>query len=233
MNPTAKRADQLQFLRFLAFCLIFIHHTDYSIGFPTPNGSGLAVSFFFILAGFVSAYSQYGKKDTLHWYSPFTYLGRKYLKVLPLHLLTLGISVLLSNVPAAFTAKDPIWLEPQLRYLAHNVLLIQSWFKDSYYHYNGVSWFLSTIMLSYLFTLPVSALLKAISRKKGATLSFMAIFVFLCAAIVLWCQYTADMEYTFFQYVFPPARLLEYLLGMVLCHLVLGLNEHQIGRAHV
>lgn len=226
LNSTSKRADQLQFLRFLAFCLIFLHHIEWApLGFPTPNGSGLAVSFFFLLSGFVSAYTRYGKCEPLRWYSPFTYLWKKYKKVWPLHLLTLGIALLLSNVPAAFTAKDNVWLAPQLTALWHNILLIQSWCKDTYYYYNGVSWFLSSIMFSYLLTLPVSALLNRLNQKKHPVPVFCAFLVLLSGCIVGWCYYTRNMEISFLQYIHPAARALEYLMGMVLCHITLSLKD--------
>ena len=220
------RADQLQFLRFLAFCLIFIHHIEWPIlGTPTSYGSGLAVSFFFILSGFVSAYSHYGKQEKLYWHSPFTYLWKKYKKVWPLHLLTLGIALLLSNVPAAFTAQNQPWLEPQLTALWHNVLLIQSWFKDSYFYYNGVSWFLSSIMFSYLLTLPVSALLNRLNSRKGQIPVFLLLLGILAGGIFGWCYYTRGMDTSFMQYIHPAVRALEYLAGMVLCHLVLSVKK--------
>lgn len=223
LNKSQSRADQLQFLRFLAFCLIFIHHIEWPLlGFPTGYGSGMAVSFFFILGGFVSAYSRYGKQEKLRWYSPATYLWGKYKKVLPLHLLTLGIALLLSNIPAAFTAQNQPWLEPQLISLRRNFLLIHAWYKDSYFDFNGVSWFLSSIMFSYLLTLPVSALLCKISQNKGHIPVLFLILAVLCGAVFGWCYYSRDMDRAFVQYIHPAARALEYLAGMVLCHLVLS-----------
>ena len=47
-NENADRAEQLQFLRFLAFGLIFLWHADYWVPawFPHGNGAVNAVSFF-------------------------------------------------------------------------------------------------------------------------------------------------------------------------------------------
>lgn len=226
MIPSTKRADQLQFLRFLAFCLIFIHHIEWPVlGTPTSYGSGLAVSFFFILGGFVSAYSRYGKEEKLRWYSPVTYLWKKYIKVWPLHLLTLGIALLLSNVPAAFTAQNQPWLEPQITALWQNALLIQSWYKDSYFYYNGVSWFLSSIMFSYLLTVPVSALLNKLRQKKGNIPFCILLLSILCGGIFGWCWYSQGMDTAFVQYIHPAARAMEYLAGMVLCHLMLSIKD--------
>lgn len=227
LNSTSKRADQLQFLRFLAFCLIFLHHVEFApFGFATNYGSGLAVSFFFLLSGFVSAYSRYGKEEPLRWHSPIVYLWRKYKKVWPLHLLTLGIAVLLSNIPAAYTAQHDLWLEPQLISLRRNIFLIHSWYQDSYFDYNGVSWFLSSIMLSYLFTLPVSFLLNKLNKKKCRSLYFSLLLAILVACVIGYCYYTRNMDTAFLQYIHPASRLMEYLIGMVLCHLTLTIKEH-------
>ena len=61
------RANQLQFLRFIAFCMIFLWHINaYAFSFIARfnmNAAAEAVSFFFILSGMVVAYSGYGKES--------------------------------------------------------------------------------------------------------------------------------------------------------------------------
>ena len=55
-----KRLDQLQFLRFIGFCFIFLFHalgTNLEPYFYSANSAYAMVSFFFILSGFGSGYS--------------------------------------------------------------------------------------------------------------------------------------------------------------------------------
>ena len=57
------RAPQFEFLRFIAFTLIFIWHANlWQLDFlPNDKGAAAGVSFFFILSGFLTGYSSYHK----------------------------------------------------------------------------------------------------------------------------------------------------------------------------
>ena len=57
-----EKLNQLQFLRFLAFMLVFLRHAEKWVHFPTPKGNSVnAITFFFMLSGFVGAYSLEGR----------------------------------------------------------------------------------------------------------------------------------------------------------------------------
>lgn len=221
------RTDQLQFLRFLAFCFIFIHHSSLSTyGYPTASASGLAVSFFFILSGFISALSLDKKDAPMHWYSPFVYLWGKYKRVLPMHLFTLAISVLCSYLPFSVAYLYPDWLWPHLISFVRNILLIQSWANNNHcFDYNGVSWFLSTLMFSYFITIPVAAVLKKVKKIKVGKLILFVLLAGCVAANFAYCYLTRNMNQEYFHYIFPPARCFEYVAGMILYHLLSSKKE--------
>ena len=92
-NPAGHdRADQLQFLRFIAFVLIFNWHMDWFAPqfFPRDLGGACAVEFFFLLSGFGSAYSSYNRDVIFSWRGLFDYLKKKLKKAYPLYFVVIA-----------------------------------------------------------------------------------------------------------------------------------------------
>ena len=73
------RANQLQFLRFIAFLLICMVHTEsYQPSWgPGGNGAINAVAFFIILSGAVSGYSSYNKDIECSFKGILLYMWKK------------------------------------------------------------------------------------------------------------------------------------------------------------
>lgn len=225
MNKTINDSKQLQFLRFLAFLLIFIYHTgDYQFAwFPQENGAANAVEFFILLSGVVSGISSFDKDIKCSAKDIVSYMKKKIVKVYPLYFITTVFTITYTTIPAMIAYHDfsaiKVFLGQVLQ-LIKNLLLIQSWFPTNYFSYNGVGWFLSTIMFLYIINIPLRALATRIRKFQKPEMIFT--FVFVGAYLLTWiyCYLTrnTNMEYT--QYVLPASRVWEYMCGMALGYLI-------------
>lgn len=164
-SPTRTgREEQLQFLRFWAFFNVFVCHGEQWLFFkyPTSHCSTAAVSFFFMLSGLVTALVFYNKDVRLSWREEGKYLWRKVKKIYPLYLFTTLYLFLYTNTESLTALFDVQRFPGQL---VRNLLLVQSWSAEGAFSYNGVGWFLSTLMFLSVFNLPVMFLLNKINRR--------------------------------------------------------------------
>lgn len=228
-NPAGEihrtREDQLQFLRFLAFLNIFIAHSERWRFFPysASHCANAAVSFFFMLSGVVMAFSLAGRSITLSADAEILFLEKKLKKVYPLYLVTTLVAVTFSEIPLRIIACDFAAIVPLLRQLGKNLLLLQSWFPENAHSFNSVGWFLSTLMFLYACSLPAARLLNRLAGGKRWYLTLPAAFVGTAFLVVVYC-YLTQKDMSYWHYRFPPARLGEYLMGMILGYLAVALK---------
>lgn len=132
-------------LRFIFAQMIFMHHFLMGERVIFTEGGVLAVYFFFILRGFVLAYSYQERLVTGQIISHSFYIGRLS-KLYPLHILCFVVAALL-------IIKTLSW--KQILIAPVNLALLQSWIpvKDVYFSFNAVSWFSSDILFFYLVVL--------------------------------------------------------------------------------
>ncbi len=212
------RAEQLQFLRFLAFLNVFISHAEVwnFFGYPASYSARFAVSFFFSLSGLVTGYSGYGKEIRLGVREMGKYMGKKLWKVYPLYFLTMTIPMLNAGIPELIASGNYEVLREALVQLGKNLLLIQAWFTEGFFSINGVGWFLSALMFLNLFNLPMLYLLNKVEKSHYRKLLLGGGFWAVALAAVFYCGITRSLNRSYYHYIFPPARLGEYLLGMIL-----------------
>ena len=210
------RAEQLQFLRFAAFLVIFSWHADKYVPYWFPHGDGAlnAVVFFFILSGVVTGYSIYDREIVFSVSATKQYFLRKIKKVYPLYFITTIFAVIYSDLPAYIANYDYRSAMITFSQLIKNLLLLQSWFPVGYYSFNGVGWFLSTLMFLYLLHVPLSACMTGIGKKKNWRLITGGIFCVTVGLIVLYCYALRGTNAEFTEYIFPPSRLGEYICGL-------------------
>lgn len=224
MSP--KRADQLQFFRFISFFFIFILHANaYNIfGIVSANTAAMAVSFFFILSGFTTAYSHYGDECSKPSCSSIIkYIRKKLSKMYPLYLWTLLYAVIYSGIPmqiATWNFED----NTELWQLLRNLFLVQSWKGSNYFAFNGVGWFLSSVMFLYILVPPALYVLDSVRRCKHPYIIYTGIFIALIAMVTGYSYCIRNLNTEFWGYVFPPARMGEFFAGMVLAQFVRGLE---------
>ena len=209
------REEQLQFLRFLAFLNVYIGHAESWIFFryPASNCSAAAVSFFFMLSGLVTSYSAWGKDVHLGIRDFGNYMWKKLKKVYPLYFFTIMYTFLYAGQSHLTALADP---DRFPRQLIRNLLLIQSWFPEGYFSYNGVAWFLSSLLFLWVITLPVLALLNWLTRHPRGPVLLLGSLAAVLFCTASYCYLTKGLDMDFWQYIFPPARMGEYISGMIL-----------------
>lgn len=213
-----QRAEQLQFLRFLAFCLVYIWHAnDWTFGFFSGGvGAACAVSFFFMLSGLVTGYTHWDDDIAVTPRAVGRYMWRKIKKLYPLYIFTMLFAVTTSKIPKLVAQHDFEALRAPLGLLLRNALMIQSWFPTDYFSYNGVGWFISTMIFMYLLTLPLLALARRIRRSKRPALGYLGLIALFSLAATLYCYLLRGREREYFEYVLPVARIWEYAAGICL-----------------
>ncbi len=218
------RAQQLQFLRFLAFLNIFISHGEVwnFFGYPATSSAAFAVSFFFSLSGLVTGYSAYGRRTDLSVSVVGKHMWKKIKKVYPLYVLTMTIPLLHSTLPELIAVRDMEAVAGEVELLVRNLLLVQSWFQEGYFHLNGVGWFLSTLLFLNLFDLPGLFFLKKTEDSKYRNWLLPGMLAGVCLLAVLYCGLTRHLRLSYWHYIFPPARLGEYMAGMILGYGIRG-----------
>ena len=225
-SPTRTgREDQLQFLRFWAFFNVFVCHGEQWLFFkyPTSHCSTAAVSFFFMLSGLVTALASFNKDIRLSWREEGKYLWRKVKKIYPLYLFTTLYLFLYTNTESLTALFDVQRFPGQL---VRNLLLVQSWSAEGAFSYNGVGLFLSTLMFLSVFNLPVMVLLNKINRRPKGWLLLSGALAGTLFLTAVYCYLTKNLDMDYWQYIFPPARMGEYLGGMLLGMLVCTLKPH-------
>jgi peptidoglycan/LPS O-acetylase OafA/YrhL len=227
-----RRLDSLTGARFLAAGLVFLCHIATSAFFKpgTTVGDGLmsatksagtiGVSFFFLLSGFVLAWSA----RTEETYG--SVLRRRLVKIFPNHLVTYALAMFV--YAAATTPAGTAVL---------NALLLQAWSSDPtvFLSVNGSSWSLSCELLFYAL-LPL--LLPLVRRIAPAQLWWWAGGVTAAVLLVPVAAHLLPQGQTFppmgtwldgvsvdrmwFTYIFPLTRLLEFVLGILMARIVLS-----------
>jgi len=207
-----------QSLRFFFSMTVFMAHFEYAgiNGYST----GIGVIFFFLLSGFLMG-RNHGHKICDGTFKFRTFFLRRLIKLYPIHLMCL-VLFMISNIHFV-SIKD--W-----KIIASNALLLQSWIPstDYYFSCNSVSWSTSD-MIFFIMAFPF--LYKVIGKlNKHGILIFTTILisVYILYMLKINCE---DLNY--WLYIFPPAQLVCFTLGLILwrsCTLwqELGKIEHHV-----
>ncbi|MCT4356194.1 acyltransferase [Streptomyces sp. Je 1-79] len=216
-------------LRFVAAMAVFLSHLFNPLFTPFGGAGarqadslftiagGLGVTFFFVLSGFVLTWSV-RPDDT-----PRRFVRRRLVKLYPNHLVTFALAMALW---AAAAASDG-W-----QYWLPNLLLLQVWFPDPAvgFSVNAASWSLGCELFFYL-CFPL--LHRVVGRIDPARLWAWA--AGLAAAVIAVPAVATTVlpdgppipglpvgeVQNWFVYQFPPVRMLEFVMGMVLARMVL------------
>ena len=210
MNSNKKPLHALTGLRFVAAATVFVHHLGGKFGF-TPNQysiGSLAVTFFFVLSGFILTYVYHGKLSDSREVKRFWI--RRFARIWPLHL----VCLLLAMMVIAFDSKLDV--ANYLPKLAANAALVQSWlpFSDWVFAFNSVSWSISTEAFFYaLFPFLIAG-----SRTK--TVSRLGLILLGVAVVGAVMNFASQQDWNGLDYfrighVNPVIRLPEFCLGIL------------------
>lgn len=220
-----RRLDSLTSLRFLAALAVFLYHT--SLGAPylrllrsdrqaadwhkiaDPAG-GLGVAFFFVLSGFVLTWSAREKDTARHFWR------RRFVKIYPNYAATW----LAAGLLFAFSI-TPAWVA------AVNLGMVEVWIPkfDTSYSMDSPGWSLGVEAVFYLcFPLLLKLLLRVRPQHlkywiSGVVATLFLIPVFAYTAFPssprLLVGAAAEPQY-FVGYIFPPLRMFDFVLGILL-----------------
>jgi peptidoglycan/LPS O-acetylase OafA/YrhL len=217
MIASGKKILSLQGLRAVACVMIFLCHSH----LVWEPWGGWAVSVFFVMSGFLMyrSYAQRNLPESIKDSAIFAW--RKVKKLYPLHILMLfaamGIDLLL-----ILTGKTDESIVHMLLRAVPNIFLIQSWLpvERVFYGFNGVSWFLSSyVSMIFLFPFLMRKMQKSWSKKKAIILTVGCYFSLLVISFLFELFNLQDYEVWFF-YIFPPTRLLDFIVGMQASYLL-------------
>jgi peptidoglycan/LPS O-acetylase OafA/YrhL len=210
-HPGHNRLRTLTALRFIASILIVLDHFQYIFwtdrNFGIFNGFVPAVSFFFMLSGFMLCHTYLQRPPA----STIQFVIKRLARVWPLHALM-----------ALFTLTMLPQITEKMWKLAHapfiilaNLTLTHCWIpmESGYFSLNNVTWSLSTLMMCYL-VFPM--VLRNIRRWWPVQL---LVAILLCAAMLyVGSQFVlfskTEVTGQAFIYISPLSRFLEFFLGM-------------------
>lgn len=214
-SPGFRQLPSLTGLRFIAAFAVFgFHVTAAHLCPPTAavpatlavlfRQGATGVSFFFILSGFVLCWSA-RPTDTAR-----RFWWRRAAKIYPNHLVTALLAVALAVAVGAVS----VWA------VVDNLPLLQAWVPDQsiYFGLNTPSWSLSCEAFFYL-CFPL--ILWVVDRvpARGLWPGTIALLAAVCAMPALALALPAGLRY-WFVYVFPPVRILEFVVGVLLARIV-------------
>ena len=170
----------------------------------TEEMTWAGVSFFMMASGMLLAMRYPMKQLNGATYRRFVW--RHALKLYPLHWFTLVLWLIVMALVGALTVRPVA--------LVLNALLLQSWslLHSIYFSCNRFSWFLSTLLFCYLcFPLLARWFMPLRLRHKAIILAVLAVI-----DIALLAGHDAYWRTAL--YVFPPVRLIDFMIGMTLAH---------------
>lgn len=203
-------------LRFFAAMAVLLSHLEFLENSKSAILSNIydlffrqgycGVTFFFMLSGFILAHV-YGDRLSGGQLNYSAYLFRRLGRILPLHWLVGFFFILWLGM----IKHEP----PRLSTAALNLLLLHSWVPDSTVHYslNGPAWSLSDEFFFYA-AFPFLIRLRPFLLCWTATLLAAGMAAAALISSVNTHQYSPAGDWFF--YVNPVARLLEFILGMLL-----------------
>ena len=140
MNYMTERINSLQGLRVIAMLIIFLYHAElFTFGH-------FAVTFFFILSGFVAYYADKNKNE-INIKSSISYFFNKIKKFYLIYLIAMILGVVVN-----FNIINSYPLIKIIGIIVSNLLLVQAFIPnpDYYFSLNGVGWYLSSLGFCYL-----------------------------------------------------------------------------------
>lgn len=213
MNDS-KRLDAIQILRAIAFIAIFLSHVD-------VIGSGMfGVSVFLILSGFCMTYSYFNREilQITGIKENISFAWNRVKKLYPLHFLTL---IAVAAVMRLGLMNSDLPKQETLYYFIMNAVLLQClipW-RDGYFSFNAVSWYLSVYMICCFFFPWILNKLRKSQYVKVIQIAIVTIVVQVGISLILYLMNLASMVdddiIKWVTYISPFYRLGDIIVGAV------------------
>lgn len=209
-----RKFNSLEGLRLFAFFNVFLLHIGSYRITNFQNCAAWAVSFFFMISGFLYGFKLFPKKN-IKCSDTTRFTIKKILKIYPLYITTLLLMIPFSGIITNNSINQGFW--DFLKSFIYNITLIQSFASNVNisYAFNGVSWFLSSYIFLMLITIPLLLLLKKFIKNKKQAIFFLMVIT-LCGFIYVDFLTYLKADVIMWVYVFPISRLFEYVAGILL-----------------
>lgn len=238
-KTAAVRLPSLTGLRAVAAVLVFLNHVvalglfaneavseKYTLF--TDNLGTFGLSYFFVLTGFVLVWSAQ-PNDT-----PKAFWRRRFIKLYPNHIVSFLIIAVLFYISDPTLVRVPEALA--------NLLLVQAWSPNVdflLYSINGPSWSLNVDVLCYAAFPVLYILIRRIRENRVWMWTIIVAAAALAMPLVAHLLLPAQPESFFsptvswpqqwFGFYFPPTRLLEFVVGMLMARLILSGRWVKVG----
>lgn len=198
--------------RFFAAIMVVIHHYGYNL-FPffyaekIFHSGNLAVSYFFVLSGFVLYISYHGRHV-----SDMDFIKRRLGRIAPVYWLALLLFVVV-----ALTVGHYVFSTDMVKQIAYSALFLQAWFPNYALCLNSPAWTISVEMLFYL-SFP---LLLRLQSRNARFFTVAAVVMFVASQAVHICYAAGPLnargEAIFF--FNPLVHISQFMVGMVGAHI--------------
>lgn len=212
------RENQMQFLRVLAFFNIYMLHAGHWNFFQYPGWYGAisAVTFFFMLSGFLTGFTHADAPVQFSLRDYGLYMKKKLLAFYPLYVLVTVYAISFSSIPQIFSTGHFDELIPPVIQLFKHLLCIQCWFPDGFFSYYGPAWFSAALLFLSALNLPFLALMGRLRGAKHRNPILCGVLAACFGGTVLYAYLTRNTFLQFTHYILPLARIGSYLGAMVL-----------------
>lgn len=212
-KDNGKRFDGIGGLKFAAIIFMFLWHSP--VPKPPIDMGGRLCEFFFVVSGFLFYVSNHRKTNDVTVKSVAEYMRRKVVQMWPVHFVGFIAALLLIPVNEWFLPKTLI--NGLL-----NLTLTQSWVNNQYvfWGFNGVSWYLSSLLFSYMFGFVFLKLMQNVKHSWGL---FVVVFGIRYAFEAI-PFHIPGLFWGANIHISPIARSLEFVLGMITASLFLGIK---------
>ena len=195
-------------IKIIALFFILAWHLNW---FKQPDLGARMVEIFFACSGVCVGYLYYDRNISDKFSDAFFFTLNKIKKFYLLHFITFILSAGILYYKL-YNAGDLKMMVQNLYVAIPNLLLIQSLFGKIKFSYNGVSWFLSSLIFCYFFSYIFLYYMKKISSRK---VFIVLLFLFVLRYVVEFYIKKYSSIFCVDLYCHPVIRFMEY--GIALC----------------
>lgn len=220
-----KRYIGLDIFRLMAVIAILLLHTtnhlyaDYGPLRPFARMGAVFMTAFFMLSGF-SLFVNHASENAITLPNLKSYFKKRFIGILPMYYMVYVLFVLFYFCASKIFSTLDYSLTDELILAPVEILGIQSNFHSLYdYSHNGMTWFISCLLMCYL----VYPLLQEVAKQLSNKAKFRIIL--LLSLILIYAPIVQDMFQTAFLYTNPFFRILEFSIGVFLASMKPRLDE--------
>lgn len=208
INKPRKYLNFISFLKFISMIIIIKFHLFHWKIKPIHIAQRM-VEFLFVSSGFLVGYNYYKRPMPNTFHQSFKYAYKRFRTFYPLELINLILYIFfIKNIKLNQLNLTDIEV------IIANILMIKSWssYKFVFFSFNGVSWFLSSLLFCYFM---VPFLLCGIETLKKSIILFNLIAI-IRIGIQEFINHKTFNIFNINLHVNPIIRCLEFYLGMLM-----------------